>query len=108
MGSSAKFGVRQRRLPFFFFGSFSGPCRGPIRFESDQRETANPEEFSRYASSLESTLVNLLVSVENKGLTGKLSLLESTLTKNRGEGGVMVNQTSDKELPAQIEIRSPQ
>src|SRR5207244_13064425 len=46
------------------------------------------------ANPLESTLVDLLVSVENKGLTEKLSFLESTLTKNIGEGGVMANQTS--------------
>jgi hypothetical protein len=43
---------------------------------------------------LESTLVNLLVSAENKGLTDKLSFLESTLTKNIGGRGVIVDQKS--------------
>jgi hypothetical protein len=38
-------------------------------------------------TSLESTLMDPLVSVENKGLTEKLSPAESTLTKNSGGGG---------------------
>ena len=41
-------------------------------------------------SLFESTLANSLVSVGDKGLTGNLSLLDSTLTKNRGVAGVMV------------------
>src|SRR6267142_5371308 len=36
------------------------------------------------------------VSVANKRLTRYLSPLDSALTKNRGRGGVMVNQTSDE------------
>src|SRR6266481_5797068 len=43
-------------------------------------------------SPLDSTLLNSVVSAENKELTENLSLLDSTLTKNRGEGSVMVNQ----------------
>src|SRR6266446_6027420 len=38
------------------------------------------------------------VSVASKGLTGSLNYLESTLTKNIGVGGVMVNQKSDKDF----------
>jgi hypothetical protein len=45
--------------------------------------------------------MKLPVSVADKELTGSLSLLNATLTKNRGGGGgvgeVMVNQKSDKE-----------
>jgi len=48
-------------------------------------------------SLLESTLMKSPVSVATKELTGSLSPLDSTLTKNRGVGGVMVNQKSDKE-----------
>ncbi len=36
---------------------------------------------------LNATLTNHLTSVDSKGLTVRLSYLESTLTKNRGEGG---------------------
>ena len=43
-------------------------------------------------SPLTATLMNLSASIANKELTENLSLLDSTLTKNRGEGGVMVNQ----------------
>ena len=43
-------------------------------------------------SPLDSALVNSLVSVGNKELTGNLSPLDSALTKNRGVGSVMVNQ----------------
>ncbi len=39
-----------------------------------------------------------LVSVANTGLTEMLSPLDATLTKNRGLGGVMVNQISDEEI----------
>ncbi len=50
---------------------------------------------SRWIASvnlLESSLANSLASVKNKGLTEILTPLESTLTKNRGEGVVIVNQ----------------
>ena len=40
---------------------------------------------------LESTLVDLLVSAENKGLTGNLNPLDATLTKTWGGGVVIVN-----------------
>ena len=36
--------------------------------------------------------MNFFVSVANKRVMGNVSPLESTLTKNRGVGGVMVNQ----------------
>jgi hypothetical protein len=42
-------------------------------------------------SHLESTLPRLLVSVDSEQLTPSLNSLESTLTKNEGEGGVTVN-----------------
>ena len=45
------------------------------------------------------TLMKPPVSVATKELTGSLSPLDSTLTKNRGVGGVMVNQ-----LPAGINV----
>ena len=43
--------------------------------------------LSRPLSSLKSTLVRPLRSVHSKGLTATLTRLESTLTKNHGEGG---------------------
>jgi hypothetical protein len=45
-------------------------------------------------TSLDATLTRPPVSVDSKPLTGTLSLLDATLTKNRGEGAVIVNQTS--------------
>jgi hypothetical protein len=52
------------------------------------------------------TLTNYPISVHSKELTTKLNSPESTLTKNIGEGGVMVNQISDKEIcPACPESR---
>src|SRR5882724_10636806 len=57
--------------------------------------------FCTMQPPLESTLVNPLVSVENKRLMEVLSPVESTLTKNRGEGGVTVSQT-DRAHPRQI------
>ena len=86
--------VRVRRLPRLI----------PFRQEASQRSTrvasASPLpgdsplslfHFPVSLSLLESTLVDLLVSVGNKGLTEKLSFLESTLTRNIGGGGVIVN-----------------
>src|SRR6266849_4404167 len=43
-------------------------------------------------SPLAATLMDLPASVANKRLTAGLSPLDVTLTKNRGDGGVMVNQ----------------
>src|SRR6266436_4515821 len=48
-------------------------------------------------SPLAATLMRSPASVANKELTGSLSPLDSALTKNRGVGGVMVNQKSDEE-----------
>src|SRR6266404_9544708 len=42
-----------------------------------------------------------LISVASKELTGSLNSLESTLTKNTGVGGVMVNQ-----LPSRFDVQS--
>ena len=47
---------------------------------------------------LNATLTNDLTSVDSKQLTPNLNPSESTLTKNRGGGGVIVNQISDKEI----------
>src|SRR5882724_4640454 len=43
-------------------------------------------------SPLAATLMDIPASVANKGFTRSLSPLAATLTKNRGVGGVMVNQ----------------
>src|SRR6267142_2753695 len=45
-------------------------------------------------SPLAATLMDLLASVAYKRLTAGLTPLNATLTKNKGVGGVMVNQTS--------------
>ena len=42
-------------------------------------------------SILESTLTRRRASVDSKRFTNNLNSLESTLTKNRGEGAVIVN-----------------
>ena len=55
---------------------------------------------------LNATLTNHLTSVDSKQLTTNLNPPESTLTKSRGRGGVMVNQIFDKEIcPACPESR---
>ena len=50
-------------------------------------------------SSLQSTLAQLLISVHSKGLTRYPSRLESTLTKNQGEGPRL---PSSRLIPIQI------
>src|SRR5713226_6450597 len=45
-------------------------------------------------SPLAATLMDLPASVANKRLTAELTLLAATLTKNRGEGGIIVNSKS--------------
>jgi hypothetical protein len=47
---------------------------------------------------LNATLTNHPTSVDSKPLTTNLNPLESTLTKNMGGGGVMVNQISRKKI----------
>src|SRR6266849_5852437 len=49
------------------------------------------------ASPLDATLPGTLVCVASKGLRGIVSPLDATLTKNRGVGAIMVNQTSNGE-----------
>jgi hypothetical protein len=39
-----------------------------------------------HSSSLNAALIRVLLSVDSKRLTGNLSPLDATLTKNRGEG----------------------
>src|SRR5713101_9883060 len=46
-------------------------------------------------SPLAATLMDLPASVANKRLTPQLNPLDATLTKNMGEGPVIVNQISD-------------
>src|SRR6266478_5108699 len=53
-------------------------------------------------SPLAATLMDRPASVANKGLTRSLNPLAATLTKNRGVGGVMVNQLS----PVKIAVLS--
>src|SRR5690349_11356576 len=43
------------------------------------------------ATLLESTLLEMPVSVASKKLTSRLNVLDATLTKIRGEGVIMVN-----------------
>ena len=57
---------------------------------------------------LNATLTSRLTSVDSKQLTANLNHPESTLTKNMGEGGVIVNQISHEEsvlLPQGLERR---
>jgi hypothetical protein len=56
------------------------------------RHSRHRDEKLFTATLLESTLADTRVSVENRGLTGNITPLESPLTKNRGVGGVMVNK----------------
>jgi hypothetical protein len=49
-----------------------------------RRRSSHPVQFCCEANSLESTLVDFLVSVENKRLNERISYLESTLTINTG------------------------
>src|SRR5712664_3255610 len=50
--------------------------------------------------------MDLPASVANKRLTAGLNPLNATLTKNRGEGGVTVNQTSDEGCLSRATIES--
>ena len=47
-------------------------------------------KHSHRITHLESTLARFPISVDSKPLTGMLTLLESTLTKRRGRGGVPI------------------
>src|SRR6266446_5053523 len=52
------------------------------------------------ASPLDATLPGTLVCVASKGFREIITPLDATLTKNRGVGAVMVNQTSYTLLPS--------
>src|SRR6266851_5229042 len=67
---------------------------------SPKTEAAFSAPFWCNASSLDATLPSALVCVANKGLREIVSPLDATLTKNRGVGAVMVNQTSYTLLPS--------
>src|SRR6266404_3926524 len=60
----------------------------------------------RAVTFLESTLMKAPVSVANKELTGSLNPLDATLMKNRGGGGVMVNQLPPACSPWRVFPRS--
>src|SRR5260370_38334635 len=57
---------------------------------SSKTEAAFSVPFWCCASPLDATLPGTLVCVANKGLREIVSSLDATLTKNRGEGGVMI------------------
>src|SRR5216683_719115 len=67
---------------------------------SPKTETAFSAPFWCSASPLDATLPSALVCVASKELTISLTSLDATLTKNRGVGAVMVNQTSYTLLPS--------
>src|SRR6266849_656112 len=71
---------------------------GQLVFLTPSRSSHPTQLLSRQhpapISPLAATLMDLSVSVANKELTRLLSPLDSALTKNRGGGGVMVNQLS--------------
>ena len=64
---------------------------------SPKTEAAFSAPFWCRASPLDATLVSTPVCVASKGLREFVSSLAATLTKNRGVGPVMVNQTSNGE-----------
>ena len=55
------------------------------------RSTQSVPISAMFLSILESTLTETPTSVDSKRFTNILNSLESTLTKNRGEGAVIVN-----------------
>src|ERR1700694_4442779 len=66
---------------------------------SPKTEAAFSAPFWCSASPLDATFPDPLVCVANKELRVGVSPLNATLTKNRGVGPVMVNQTSKSLLP---------
>src|SRR6266403_2016035 len=64
-------------------------------------------QHSAPISPLAATLMNLLASVANKELTGSLSPLAATLTKNGGVGRVMVNQLSSRFDGRKVHVQIP-
>src|SRR6266849_2592585 len=67
---------------------------------SPKTEAAFSAPFWCNASSLDATLPSALVCVASKGFREIITPLDATLTKNRGVGAVMVNQTSYTLLPS--------
>src|SRR6266478_5652807 len=85
--------TQPRSFPNSFLGLIPAPC--PLLSNSLKFSCSIALLSSRWIASvslLKSTLVDSRASVENKELTETLTPLESTLTKNRGEGAVIVNQ----------------
>jgi hypothetical protein len=75
-----------------FLHSFycDGGVGDPSNLSTFKRPPFRPrDKMSVTASLLDATLVGPLVSVGNKRLTGSLSSLVATLTRNRGVGGVL-------------------
>jgi hypothetical protein len=62
------------------------------------RSTSHPRQIMPAPTHLNATLTSHSTSVDSKQLTTNLNPLESTLTKNVGGRGVMVNQISGKEV----------
>ncbi len=60
------------------------------------RFSKNPTQIIPALTHLNATLTNHPTSVDSKQLTTTLNPPESTLTKNMGGGGVMVNHASDE------------
>jgi hypothetical protein len=70
---------------------------GALFVVSPATKTTFSAPFWCNASPFDATLPGALVCVAFKGLREIVSLLDATLAKNRGVGGVMVNQTSNWE-----------
>src|SRR5712691_1985091 len=66
---------------------------------SPNMEAAFSAPFWCNASPLDATLPSALACIANKGFREIVSPLDATLTKNRGVGPVMVNQTSYALMP---------
>jgi hypothetical protein len=88
-GDSALANLCARRILRSKIPTLSGLCRGvsALSFPFSSRDHGSRITVHAAATLLESTLVRRLASVHSTGLTVTLTSLESTLTKNPGEGG---------------------
>ncbi len=85
------------RRHFILSGMGEGHCQ-LARTAPHAHLFAFPPLISRLSVTLlESTLVEMPVTVDSKPLTCTVSPLDATLTKNPGEGAVIVNQESEKD-----------
>ena len=99
------------KLPSFFSNTYGNPFCNPLCFQihagmgggyprngltfslsstesspPHDGKCAPPRPEERRVTPLSATLTNIPASVANKGFIGRLSLLDATLTKNRGRG----------------------